>query len=66
MNSTLDMVFGTLICFALFKLIDWFAVKNNIEVLKQGVYVDEKVDLVDKKESEKNPEDNVNYKIWFI
>lgn len=29
------------------------------------MYVDEKVDLIDKKSDEK-PEDNVNYKIWVI
>ena len=65
MNSTLDMFFATAMSYGMFKLIDWFAVKNNIEVLKQGVYVDEKVDLIDNAQSKK-PEDNVNYRIWVL
>lgn len=41
----MDIVFGTLISYGLFRLVDWFAVSNGIEILKSGVYYDEKVDL---------------------
>lgn len=50
MNSTLDMIFGTIISYIFFILIDWWADLNNIEVLKHGVYMDEKVDLVNNDE----------------
>jgi hypothetical protein len=50
MNSTLDMIFGTIISYIFFMLIDWWADLNNIEVLKHGVYMDEKVDLVNNDE----------------
>lgn len=64
MNMTLDMVFGTLISYILFRLVDWFADKNQIEVLKHGVYMDEKVDLIN--EGKDKPDKHVNYKIWVI
>lgn len=64
MNLILDMIFGTLISYILFKLVDWFADKNNIEVLKSGMYVDEKVELLNQDGTKKDPP--VNYKIWFI
>lgn len=34
MNVTLDNIFGTLIAYSLFRILDNFAVKNKIEVLK--------------------------------
>jgi hypothetical protein len=48
MNYLLDSIFGLFIAYVLFKILDYFAVKNDIEILKSGVYMDEKVDLVDK------------------
>lgn len=63
MNLTLDMVFGSIISYFLFSIIDWWAARNNVEVLKQGVYLDEQVDLVTDKA---RPEEHVNYRIWFI
>jgi hypothetical protein len=51
MNVSLDNVFGTLIAYSLFRILDNFAVKNKIEILKQGVYIEENVDLLtDKKD----------------
>ena len=46
MNLCLDMIFGTLIAYILFKIVDHIAIKHNIEVLKHGVYTDESVDLI--------------------
>ena len=46
MNLVLDTLFGLMIAYVLFKIVDHIAVTNNIEVLKHGVYMDEKVDLV--------------------
>ena len=46
MNIVLDTLFGLMIAYLLFKIVDHVAVTNNIEVLKHGVYLDEKVDLV--------------------
>lgn len=40
MNVTLDNLIGTLIAFSLFTILDKIAVRNKIEILKQGVYLD--------------------------
>ena len=65
MNLVLDTLFGLMIAYVLFKIVDHIAVTNNIEVLKHGVYMDEKVDLVsaDKKDS---PDKHINFRIWIL
>lgn len=65
MNMVLDTVFGLMIAYVLFKIVDHIAVTNNIEVLKHGVYMDEKVDLVsiDKQDS---PDKHINFRIWVL
>ena len=45
MNFMLDMIFGTLLAYILFKIVDHLAVTHNIEVLKQGMYTDADVNL---------------------
>ena len=47
MNIVFDMAFGTIISYLLVKLVDYVATTNGIEVLKSGVYIDEKVDLTE-------------------
>lgn len=47
MNVVFDMCAGTFISYVLFKLVDYIATTNGIEVLKSGVYIDEKVDLTE-------------------
>jgi len=65
MNLVLDTLFGLMIAYVLFKIVDHIAVTNNIEVLKHGVYMDEKVDLVstDNKDS---PDKHINFRIWVL
>lgn len=46
MNLSLDCVFGLILAYILFKIVDHYAVKYNIEVLKSGVYMDESVNLL--------------------
>jgi len=46
MNLILDCFFGLVLAYFLFLLIDYYAVKYNIEVLKSGVYMDESVKLI--------------------
>ena len=64
MNYLLDSVFGLFIAYVLFRILDYFAVKNDIEILKSGVYMDEKVDLVDK--DRKDTDNQINYRIWIV
>ena len=64
MNYLLDSIFGLFIAYVLFKILDYFAVKNDIEILKSGVYMDEKVDLVDK--DRKDTDNQINYRIWIV
>ena len=45
MNILTDVAFGTFLSFLLFKLVDYIAMKNKIDVLKQGMYYDENLDL---------------------
>jgi hypothetical protein len=45
LNHSLDCTFGLVICWWLHNTLNNYAVKHNIEVLKSGVYVSEKVDL---------------------
>ena len=46
-NFCMDNLLGIVICYCIFKVIDHFAVANQIEVLKQGVYYEEAADLAD-------------------
>ena len=64
MNYLLDSIFGLLIAYVLFRILDYIAVKNDIEILKSGVYMDEKVDLVDK--DRKDTDKQINYRIWIV
>ena len=61
----LDTVFGLMIAYVLFKIVDHIAVTNNIEVLKHGVYLDEKVDLVSS-DTKYSPERHINFRIWVV
>jgi hypothetical protein len=63
------MVFGTLIAYILFKIVDHIAVKHNIEILKHGVYTDESVDLISnlkKVITDDKPDNHINYRIWIV
>lgn len=59
----MDITVGVLCSYVLFKTVDTIAVKLGIEVLKSGVYTDVNVSLID---DDVNPDDLVDYKIWFI
>jgi len=65
MNMLLDTLFGIIIAYALFKIVDHIAVTNNIEVLKHGVYMDEKVDLVSQ-DTQDSPDKHINFRIWVV
>lgn len=65
MNMVLDTIFGLMIAYLLFKIVDHIAVTNNIEVLKHGVYLDEKVDLVSS-ENKDLPDKHINFRIWIV
>ncbi len=65
MNMFLDTIFGLMIAYALFKIVDRIAVTNNIEVLKHGVYMDEKVDLVSENKND-SPDKHINFRIWIV
>lgn len=54
-----------MIAYALFKIVDRIAVTNNIEVLKHGVYMDEKVDLVSENKND-SPDKHINFRIWIV
>ena len=65
MNLLLDTLFGLMIAYLLFKIVDHVAVTNNIEVLKHGVYMDEKVDLVSS-DTKDSPDRHINIRIWIV
>ncbi len=65
MNMVLDTIFGLMIAYLLFKIVDHIAITNNIEVLKHGVYMDEKVDLVST-EIKDSPDKHINFRIWIV
>jgi len=65
MNMVLDTIFGLMIAYLLFKIVDHIAITNNIEVLKHGVYMDEKVDLVST-ENKDSPDKHINFRIWIV
>jgi hypothetical protein len=65
MNLLLDTLFGLMIAYLLFKIVDYVAVTNNIEILKHGVYTDEKVDLVSS-DSNNSPDKHINFRIWVV
>ena len=65
MNLLLDTLFGLMITYLLFKIVDHVAVTNNIEVLKHGVYMDEKVDLVSS-DTKDSPDRHINIRIWIV
>ena len=65
MNIVLDTLFGLMIAYLLFKIVDHVAVTNNIEVLKHGVYLDEKVDLVST-DTQDSPDKHINIRIWIV
>jgi hypothetical protein len=54
LNHSLDCTFGLVICYWLHKSLDNYAVRNNIEVLKSGVYVGEEVDLTQENTKDAN------------
>jgi len=66
MNLSLDCIFGLLIAYILFLIVDHYAVKYNIEVLKSGVYMDESVNLINNKGEKADPDSQLNYKIWML
>ena len=68
MNLWGDVTVGTLLNYALFGLLDHYAVKYGIEELKSGMYVTEDVNLVttDQQGDFADPDANLNYKIWFL
>lgn len=63
-NVTVDNVLGTLVSYAIFRMVDHFAVQNSIEVLKSGVYYEEKADLTASKGTEIDK--HINYRIWAL
>ena len=65
MNLVLDTLFGLMIAYLLFKIVDHVAVTNNIEILKHGVYMDEKVDLVSS-DTKDSPDRHINIRIWVV
>ena len=62
MNLVMDLVFGLAISYFLYNIIDHYAVKYNIEVLKSGVYMDESVNMLDTENTDKH----LNYRIWMV
>lgn len=65
MNLALDTLFGLMIAYMLFKIVDHVAVTNGIEVLKHGVYMDETVDLVST-DTKDSPDRHINIRIWIV
>lgn len=61
---TVDNVLGTLVSYAIFRMVDHFAVQNSIEVLKSGVYYEEKADLTASQGTEIDK--HINYRIWAL
>jgi len=66
MNLSLDAIFGLMIAYVLFKIVDYYAIKYDIEVLKSGVYMDESVNLLNNEGEKTNPDSHINYKIWIM
>ena len=62
MNMALDTIFGMFLNWTLFRIVDYFAVKYEIEVLKSGVYTDEEVVVDEGQDADKH----INYRIWIL
>jgi len=63
MNLALDTCFGLFIAYLLFRVVDHYAMKYDIEELKSGVYIDESVQVFNKEEDQ---DEHINYRIWFL
>lgn len=66
MNFLLDSIFGLVLAYIFFKIVDHYALKYNIEVLKSGVYMDESVNLVNEDGEVENTDRYINYRIWGL
>ena len=62
-NLTLDCFVGVFFAYIVFSIVNHFAKKFGIEILKSGVYIDKSVSLIDGKEI---PDDAVDYRIWAV
>ena len=62
MNMALDTIFGMFINWCLFRVVDYFAVKYEIEVFKSEVYTDKIVQAEDDEDQDKH----INYRIWIL
>ena len=67
-NQVLDCFLGVLFAYAVFKVVNYIAVKFGIDILKSGVYTDKSVSLIDGKEGEKEgpPDDAIDMRIFAI
>lgn len=60
---TLDCFLGVLIAYGIFKIVESIVEKNNIDILRSGLYVSKNVSLIDGKEV---PDDAIDMRIWFV
>ena len=54
---------GVFFAYIVFSIVNHYAKKFGIEILKSGVYMDKSVSLIDGKEI---PDDAVDYRIWAV
>ena len=62
-NLTLDCFLGVLLAYMVFSVVNYFAMKFDIDILKSGIYTDKSVSLIDGKES---PDDAIDMRIWAV
>ena len=66
-NHTLDCFLGSVLNFAMFQLVDSYAVKHGIEELKSGVYFQESVQMeTDEEGNSFNESKHLDFRIWCL